>query len=41
MVRTYGKKENWAKPWWKDKYCAWMSSTQRSKRANFMSKMLV
>ncbi|RLN22975.1 hypothetical protein C2845_PM07G11820 [Panicum miliaceum] len=41
MIRTYGKKEKWAKPWSKDKYCARMSSTRRSESANFMLKRFV
>jgi hypothetical protein len=41
MSRTYGKSHKWAKPWSKDKYCARMTSTQRSESANFMLKRFV
>jgi hypothetical protein len=41
MSRTYGKRHKWPKPWSKDKYCARMTSTQRSESANFMLKRFV
>jgi hypothetical protein len=41
MAKTYEKREKWAKPWAKDKYCARMCSTQRSESANFMLKRFV
>ncbi|KAF8656681.1 hypothetical protein HU200_060547 [Digitaria exilis] len=41
MIRTYECRHKWAKPWAKDKYCARMSSTQRSESANFMLKRFV
>jgi hypothetical protein len=41
MSRTYAKRHKWAKPWSRDKYCARMTSTQRSESANFMLKRSV
>lgn len=41
MKRIYSSKKKWAKPWSRDKFCARMSSTQRSESANFMLKRFV
>jgi hypothetical protein len=41
MSRTYAKRHMWAKPWSKNKFCARMTSTQRSESANFMLKRFV
>jgi hypothetical protein len=41
MERAYAKRQKWAKPWAKDKFCARMASTQRSESANSILKKVV
>ncbi|XP_071676735.1 protein FAR1-RELATED SEQUENCE 5-like isoform X2 [Lolium perenne] len=41
MIRAFEARHNWAKPFFKDKYCARMISTQRVESANHMLKTYV
>lgn len=41
LTRAFEGREMWAKPFFKDTFCARMTSTQRSEGANFMVKIVV
>jgi hypothetical protein len=41
MIRAFEARHKWAKPFFKDKYCARMTSTQRVESANHMLKTYV
>ncbi|CAL5087624.1 unnamed protein product [Urochloa decumbens] len=41
LQNIYDKREKWAKPYFRDSFCARMSSTQRSESANHMLKRFV
>jgi hypothetical protein len=41
MIRAFEARHKWAKPFFKDKYCARMTSTQRVESANHMLKTYI
>lgn len=41
MIRAFEVRQKWAKPYFKDKYCGRMTSTQRVESANHMLKVYV
>jgi hypothetical protein len=41
LIELYKKRNQWAKPYFRDTFCARMSSTQRSESANHMLKTFV